>query len=129
MRVGARRPEQDVARIGAVRHAVGDGVRLMVDCNERLDLPSAIWLARQLQEFGVFWMEEPLLSDDIVGHARLAAATGMTLAVGEHLQGRFDFAADLQQAAASVCNRTSRSPAGSQSGLASRTLPTFTAPY
>lgn len=102
LRVGARRPEEDVERVRAVRQAVGDGVRLMVDCNERLDLPSATWLARQLQELGVFWMEEPLLSDDISGHARLADATGMTLAVGEHLQGRFEFAAYLQQAAASV---------------------------
>lgn len=102
LRVGARRAEDDLARVCAVRAAVGDGVRIMVDCNERLDLPTARWLGGRLADLGVFWLEEPLRSDDVAGHAALGAALAVPIAVGEHLHGRFEFAAYLRAGAASV---------------------------
>jgi L-alanine-DL-glutamate epimerase-like enolase superfamily enzyme len=102
LRAGALGVEQDVARIAAVRESVGDGVRLMVDCNERLDLPTALWFAQRLTELGVYWLEEPLRSEDIEGHRRLGEQTGLPIAVGEHLLGRFEFAQYLQRDAATV---------------------------
>jgi L-alanine-DL-glutamate epimerase-like enolase superfamily enzyme len=102
LRVGVRRPEEDVERVGAVREAVGEGVRIMVDCNERLDLPTAQWMARRLTDLHVFWMEEPLPAGDIAGHATLARNSGVPIAVGEHLHGRFEFGAYLRAGAASV---------------------------
>jgi L-alanine-DL-glutamate epimerase-like enolase superfamily enzyme len=102
LRAGALGVEEDVARIGAVREAVGDSVRLMVDCNERLDLPAALWFAQRLTELDVYWLEEPLRSDDIDGHRRLAQHAGLPIAVGEHLLGRFEFAQYLQRDAATI---------------------------
>lgn len=102
LRAGAVGVEQDVARIAAVREAVGDRVRLMVDCNERLDLATALWFSHQLKDLGVYWLEEPLRSDDIEGHRQLAAQSGIPIAVGEHLLGRFEFAQYLARGAASV---------------------------
>ncbi|MGH3243720.1 MAG: mandelate racemase/muconate lactonizing enzyme family protein [Spirillospora sp.] len=102
LRVGARPAEEDVERVTAVRAALGDRIRIMVDCNERLDLPTALWLGRRLADLGVYWMEEPLVSDDIAGHAQLAERAGLPIAVGEHLHGRFEFAAYLRAEAASV---------------------------
>jgi L-alanine-DL-glutamate epimerase-like enolase superfamily enzyme len=99
---GARRPEEDVERVAAVRDAVGPGARVMVDCNERLDQPTALWFGRRLAELGVYWLEEPLASDDVAGHARLANRLGVPIAVGEHLQGRFEFAEYLRHGAAAV---------------------------
>lgn len=101
LRVGAKPAEEDVQRVRAVRAAVGDEVRIMVDANERLDLPTAMWLSRQLDGLGIYWFEEPLRSDDLAGHARLAAM-GLPIAVGEHLHGRHEFAHYLQRNAASV---------------------------
>jgi L-alanine-DL-glutamate epimerase-like enolase superfamily enzyme len=102
IRIGARRAEEDIARVRAVRDAVGDGVRIMVDCNERLDLPTALWASAQLANLGIYWLEEPLRSDDVAGHATLAAAQPTAVAVGEHLHGRFEFAAYLRAGAATV---------------------------
>ncbi|HET6500828.1 MAG TPA: mandelate racemase/muconate lactonizing enzyme family protein [Amycolatopsis sp.] len=102
LRIGARRAEEDITRVRAVREAVGDGVRIMVDCNERLDLPTAQWTGARLADLGVYWMEEPLRSDDLAGHATLAGGVGLPIAVGEHLHGRFEFASYLRQQAASV---------------------------
>lgn len=102
LRAGARPAEEDVERIAAVRRAVGDSVRLMVDCNERLDFPTALWFGRQLEELGIYWLEEPLPSDDVAGHARLAAQLRVPIAAGEHLQGRFEFAEYIRQGAAAI---------------------------
>lgn len=91
LRVGAKPPEEDVARVGAVRAAVGDHIRLMVDCNERLDLATALWLGARLEDLGVFWMEEPLPSHYVQGYRRLAGQLSLSIAVGEHLHGRYAF--------------------------------------
>lgn len=99
---GVRRPEEDVERVAAVREAVGSGVRVMVDCNERLDQPTALWFGRHLAELDVYWLEEPLVSDDVAGHARLADRLGVPIAAGEHLLGRFEFVEYLRHGAAAV---------------------------
>lgn len=99
---GAHPLEHEVERVAAVREAVGPRVRVMVDCNERLDQPTALWFGRQLAQLGVYWLEEPLASDDVAGHVRLAQRLEVPIAAGEHLQGRFEFLEYLRQGAAAV---------------------------
>lgn len=60
----------------------------MCDANERLDLPTALWLGRHLVDSGIYWLEEPLLSQDIEGYRRLRAALPIPLALGEHIHSR-----------------------------------------
>jgi L-alanine-DL-glutamate epimerase-like enolase superfamily enzyme len=99
---GAQRLEEEITRIAAVREAVGAGVRIMVDCNERLDQPDALWFGRHLAEHDVYWLEEPLVSDDIAGHVRLADRLDVPIAAGEHLMGRFEFVEYLRHGAMAV---------------------------
>ena len=89
IRIG-REPARDIARLAAVREAVGPDIRILCDANERLDLPTALWLGRQLLELGVFWLEEPLLSQDLAGYQRLRAALPLAIAMGEHVHSRRD---------------------------------------
>jgi L-alanine-DL-glutamate epimerase-like enolase superfamily enzyme len=96
VRAGARSPEADLERLRAVRAAVGDDVPLMVDCNEQLTLPDALWFGRRLADLGFRWLEEPLIAEDIEGHAVLAAQLDVPIAVGEHLVGRYEFAHHLR---------------------------------
>ena len=63
----------------------------MCDANERLDLPTALWLGRHLVDSGIYWLEEPLLSQDIEGYRRLRAALPIPLALGEHIHSRREF--------------------------------------
>lgn len=102
LRAGALGLQEDVKRIAAVRKAVGDDMQIMVDCNERLNYAEALWLGRQLEKLDVYWIEEPLPSDDVAGHKRLAENLQLAIAVGEHLQGRFEFAQYIRQGAASI---------------------------
>lgn len=89
IRIG-REPAQDIARLTAVRASVGPDTRILCDANERLDLPTALWLGRQLLDLGVFWFEEPLLSQDLAGYQRLRSTLPLAIAMGEHVHSRRD---------------------------------------
>ena len=95
---------------------------IMVDTNERLDQPDALWFGRQLAAQDVYWLEEPLASDDIAGHARLAQRLAVPIAVGEHLIGRFEFAEYLRQGAAAVVQPDLPLTGGISEGLRVATL-------
>jgi L-alanine-DL-glutamate epimerase-like enolase superfamily enzyme len=102
LRIGARPAPDDVARIAAVRDAVGPGVLLMVDCNERLDLPTALWCGRELEQLSVYWLEEPLPARQVAAHRTLVESLSIPIAVGEHLHDRHAFQQYLRAGAASI---------------------------
>ena len=102
VKVGLPHVSDDVARLKAVRAAVGDGFEIMVDANQCFTLSEALRRAPRYAELGIAWFEEPLPADDIAGHARLAAASEVPIAVGESLYSPGQFAAYVQQGAASI---------------------------
>ena len=102
VKVGLPHVSDDVARLKAVRAAVGDGFEIMVDANQCFTLSEALRRAPRYAELGIAWFEEPLPADDITGHARLAAASEVPIAVGESLYSPSQFAAYVQQGAASI---------------------------
>jgi L-rhamnonate dehydratase len=97
---------RNVALIKAVREAVGPDVQLMVDCllsgPRANSLLYAIELARRLEEFRPTWIEEPLHFDDLDAHRRLAEATRIPLAFGEHLYTRWQLKDALERGGATV---------------------------
>ncbi|MBK6853344.1 MAG: mandelate racemase/muconate lactonizing enzyme family protein [Burkholderiales bacterium] len=102
LKVGKPHVSDDVARLRAVRDAVGDGFELMVDANQCFTLGEALRRAPRYAELGVAWFEEPLPADDLIGHQRLAAASEVPIAVGESLYSPSQFAAYIQGGAASI---------------------------
>jgi L-alanine-DL-glutamate epimerase-like enolase superfamily enzyme len=74
---------EDVARVRAVREAIGAGIALMADLNQKLTVPSAIRLGRMLEEFDLAWLEEPIAAHDHKGEAEVAAALDTPIASGE----------------------------------------------
>ena len=93
---------EGLARVRAVREALGPAARLMVDANERYTLSDALWLAPRLAELGVYWFEEPLDAEHVDAYAVLARQSPVPIAVGEHLQSRHAFAAYARQGAAHI---------------------------
>ena len=77
--------ERDLRRLAAVRRAIGPDVTLAVDGNGKWDLPTCLRFARAAEAHDVFWFEEPLWYDDVQGHAQLARATRIPVALGEQL--------------------------------------------
>ena len=71
---------EDLARVRAVREAIGPDVRLMVDANGAWDVPTAVRMGRALEELDVYWFEEPVWPDDLAGSAEVAAKVAIPIA-------------------------------------------------
>jgi L-alanine-DL-glutamate epimerase-like enolase superfamily enzyme len=91
IKVGKEDPAEDAERIAAVREVLGPHRTLMVDANERFTNAEAIRRARMWEQWNLFWFEEPLPAEDILGHASLKAHTAIPVAIGESLFTRFQF--------------------------------------
>jgi L-alanine-DL-glutamate epimerase-like enolase superfamily enzyme len=77
-------PRKNVARVEAVKKALGDGVRLMVDVKKKLDVLATIKQAQMLEHFDLVWYEEPVLADDYAGLAEVARSIKTPVATGEN---------------------------------------------
>jgi L-alanine-DL-glutamate epimerase-like enolase superfamily enzyme len=61
----------DVARIAAIREAVGPDIRFTIDANQSYPVDDAIAVARRLERFGIEVFEQPCSADDIEGLAEI----------------------------------------------------------
>jgi L-alanine-DL-glutamate epimerase-like enolase superfamily enzyme len=91
MKIGKPDPREDLRRVAAVRDALGADIDLMIDVNQRWSLTTALTWAPRFEEFQPGWLEEPMDPDDLTGHERLAAATSIPIALGEHVYTRTMF--------------------------------------
>ncbi|WP_047867445.1 mandelate racemase/muconate lactonizing enzyme family protein [Nocardiopsis sp. RV163] len=91
IKVGSPDPARDAERVGAVRGVLGPDRLLMVDANQRWDVPGAVRALDALEEFGPHFVEEPLPAEDLEAHARLRERTRVPFAVGENLRTVAEF--------------------------------------
>jgi len=83
LRIGCKAPKDDVARVKALREALGEDIEILTDANQSLGVRQAISLAAQIAPFNIGWLEEPVAAHDLVGHNRVRDAIEMPLASGE----------------------------------------------
>jgi L-alanine-DL-glutamate epimerase-like enolase superfamily enzyme len=104
IKVGKPRLQEDVARLSAVRRAVGPAFQLMTDANQGFTVAEAIRRAGAFEAAGLdlAWYEEPLPAEDVEGHVRLSAATRIPVAVGESLYHPAQFRDYLARGACSI---------------------------
>jgi mandelate racemase len=80
----------DLEPVRAVKAALGDDVKLMVDFNQSLSVEAALRLSPALDALGLYWIEEPTRADDYAGHARIRAAANTPVQLGENAWGPHD---------------------------------------
>lgn len=85
IKVGKEDPAEDAERVAAVRATIGSERRLMLDANQRWDLPTARSRIGLLRPFAPLWVEEPLRSDDTRGYRSLRRDSAVPLALGENV--------------------------------------------
>jgi len=103
LKVGASVAD-DVRRCGLARATIGPDRRLMVDANQVWGVEEAIGWMAALEQFDIWWIEEPTSPDDVLGHAAIARAVAPTkVATGEHVQNRVVFKQLLQAGSLSIC--------------------------
>ncbi len=86
-----------VARVEAVRAAIGDEVELAVDCHGRMDMSEALVVADALADCNLFWYEEPVPDSQIDDLAAITASVPMPTASAESIFGMTGFAPFLTQ--------------------------------
>lgn len=82
--------DSDLATFDAVRAAVPD-VRLAVDAHWVYAFHDALRLADGLAERGGWFLEAPLVPEDLVAHTELARRSRLPIAVGEAMRNRYEF--------------------------------------
>jgi L-alanine-DL-glutamate epimerase-like enolase superfamily enzyme len=93
LRMGAEdAPAKEIERLRVLREAVGPDIDLMVDINQGWDVNQSISIGRALEQFNLYWLEDPTHHLDYNGLARIAAALDTPLAAGEYVYGLAPFA-------------------------------------
>ena len=102
VKVGKRDAREDEARVAAVRRLIGERVDLMVDANMAWGAAEALERGRRLEQFDLYWYEEPTIPEDVAGHARLARELQVPIAVGESLHSPHEFRRYVDERAVEV---------------------------
>lgn len=99
---GQRELREARRRLGMIRDAVGWEVDILIDCHGRLTPTSAVQMAEALDEFDIYFFEEPVLPEDPRALAEVAASISIPVATGERLFTKWGFRDVLELGAAAV---------------------------
>lgn len=102
IKVGRPHVSEDLARLSAVRQAVGAGFDLMTDANQGFNRPEVVRRARAFEGLDLAWLEEPLPAEDVAGHRQLREHTPIPVAVGESMYHLAQFREYLETGACSI---------------------------
>jgi len=94
-------PARDIARVAAVRAALGDEVTILTDANTGYVLDDARRVLPALEAHGVGWLEEPFPAHDHRSYAQAATFARVGLAAGENHFTRFEFTRLVEDGAVS----------------------------
>lgn len=77
--------------VGAVSDAVGDRVDLLIEGHGRFNIPTAVQVGRELENFKIRWFEEPIPPDNLEGLAEVKRRVRVPISAGERLFSRWDY--------------------------------------
>lgn len=105
VKAGLGDPDLDVRRIRAVAEAVAGRAPVRVDVNQGWHSPAiAIPAARQLEDLGLLWLEQPIRMGDIAGLAEIRRAVRIPIMADETCQDHQSVLEIIRQRAADYIN-------------------------
>jgi galactonate dehydratase len=102
--ISAKQENDAVAAVRAVRDAVGPDINLMVDLSRKLSPYHAVRLAERLEEFNLYWFEEPCTAENIDALAEIRANVSIPVVTGEGIHTTAGFRDVLINEAADILN-------------------------
>ena len=102
MKIGGRDTNEDLERVRLVRETIGPDIDLALDVNNGWSLTTAIRMAHKLEKYDIYWLEEPILADEIENLAKLANETSIPIAVGENHYTRWEFKELIERGAVEI---------------------------
>jgi L-alanine-DL-glutamate epimerase-like enolase superfamily enzyme len=94
--------ERMVELVEMVTTAAGEDAAVAVDVHTRLDVTSAIRLARDLEPFHLLWLEEPVPPENVAAMREVKRATTTPICAGENLYLRHGFRELIEQQAVDI---------------------------
>lgn len=85
IQLGRPNEKEDVERVRLIREALGPEVKIIVDANALWDADQAIRVGRRIEQYDIFYMEEPLPPHDLDGHERIRRSLAIPTATGEEI--------------------------------------------
>lgn len=102
-RDGREGMHKNEAYVAALRERVGPDFEIMIDCARTWDVEYTIQMARMLAPYRIRFIEEPILSTDVDGYARLRRNIDSTLiACGEHVYTHYAAKTLLEKGAVDI---------------------------
>ena len=77
--------------IAKVSEAVGKDVNLLIEGHGRFNISTAVRIGRALEDFDIYWFEEPIPPDDKEGMREVKTRVRVPLAAGERLYNRYEY--------------------------------------
>lgn len=93
---------RDIARVEAVRAAVGDDIVILADANTAYTVDTARRVIPALERLGVGWLEEPFAPHDHRSYAEARRFGNVPLAAGENHYTRFEFSRLIEDGAVTI---------------------------
>lgn len=98
MKMGGKKHKESITRFKAVREAAGDDIDIMVECHWSCTVSEAIRIARALEPYNPYWLEDPIglhngdiCLEDTEALARVTAAVDVPIAAGETFSTKYGF--------------------------------------
>jgi L-alanine-DL-glutamate epimerase-like enolase superfamily enzyme len=80
-------PREDLEICRAVREAAGDDVVLMHDPFGVYTLEESLWIGRELEKLGYYWLEHPMIETRVEAYRRLTRELEIAILAPEHVPG------------------------------------------
>jgi galactonate dehydratase len=77
--------KQSLDPIQRIRKAAGDEIEIALDLSSKWNLPCSTQIAHSLEPYGIMWIEDAMLPDDLVASATLARSTSIPICISERL--------------------------------------------
>ncbi|MEZ4503041.1 MAG: mandelate racemase/muconate lactonizing enzyme family protein [Dehalococcoidia bacterium] len=96
--------DEAIARVAAVRDAVGPDVDILVEMHRRLAPMYAIRIGQAIEQFRPYWFEEPVLAENVKALAEARRSIPIPVVTGEELYTKLEFRDVFEQSAADIIN-------------------------
>ena len=83
--------KQSLDPIQRIRKAAGDEMEIALDLSSKWNLPCSLQIAHSLEPYGITYLEDPMLPDNLEAYASLARETSIPVCISERLATRFRF--------------------------------------
>jgi L-alanine-DL-glutamate epimerase-like enolase superfamily enzyme len=85
-----------------IRGAVGNEIDIMLECHSLWNLPTAIKISKALEEYNIFWIEDPIKMDSLANIGEFRNKTSIPVTASESLCTRWGYRDLLEHKAADI---------------------------